>query len=270
MTQPTSDDASGTTGGGPPPVDTPDELTPAWLTDALRAGGLAATVDRVRHAPVGTGQMSGCFRLTLDYARGDGPRHLVAKLPSADPEVRRNGAATYVTEVGFYRDIAPTVSVRAPRCWYAVGDIDRAAFVLLLDDMAPAEPGNQITGCDVEQARAAIVNLAGLHGPRWCDDSLKEITGLAPFGADSAEGIGMGFAMTVEPFIERYATPGADADVLPHVRASCRGVGRRARRPLHARARRLPPRQPALRSRRRRSLVRRRRLAARRGRAAGA
>ena len=214
MTQPTSDDASGTTGGGPPPVDTPDELTPAWLTDALRAGGLAATVDRVRHAPVGTGQMSGCFRLTLDYARGDGPRHLVAKLPSADPEVRRNGAATYVTEVGFYRDIAPTVSVRAPRCWYAVGDIDRAAFVLLLDDMAPAEPGNQITGCDVEQARAAVVNLAGLHGPRWCDDSLKEMTGLAPFGADSAEGIGMGFAMMVEPFIERYATQGADADVL--------------------------------------------------------
>jgi len=86
--------------------------------------------------------------------------------------------------------------------------------VLLLDDMAPAEPGNQITGCDVEQARAAVVNLAGLHGPRWCDESLEEITGLAPFGADSAEGIGMGFAMTVEPFIERYATPDADADVL--------------------------------------------------------
>jgi hypothetical protein len=213
VAQSSTDDISGPT-GGPPPVDTPDELTPAWLTEALRASGLAVTVDRVAHEPVGTGQMSGCFRLTLDYARGDGPRRLVAKLPSADPDVRRNGAATYATEVGFYRDIAPTVSVRAPRCWYAVGDIERAAFVLLLDDLAPAEPGNQITGCDVEQAHAAVVNLAGLHGPRWCDESLKEITGLAPFGADSAEGIAMGFAMTVEPFIERYATPDADAAVL--------------------------------------------------------
>jgi aminoglycoside/choline kinase family phosphotransferase len=214
MTWSTGDDGPGTFGSGPGPVDTPDELTPPWLTDALRAGGLAATVERVTHVPVGTGQMSGCYRLGLDYSEGEGPRRLVAKLPSADPQVRQNGAATYVTEVGFYRDIAATVSVRAPRCWYAVGDAARAAFVLLLEDMAPGEPGDQITGCDVGQARAAVVNLAGLHGPRWCDESLRAITNLAPFGADSAEGIGIGFGMTVEPFIERYDTPDADAQVL--------------------------------------------------------
>ena len=65
------------------PVDTPEELTPEWLTGALAA--LGATVSAVSFEPVGTGQMSTCYRLDLEYSAGDGPATLVAKLPSADP-----------------------------------------------------------------------------------------------------------------------------------------------------------------------------------------
>jgi hypothetical protein len=203
------------------PVDTPQELTPAWLSDALRAAGNDATVSDVTFVPVGTGQMSGCYRLTLRYAAGDGPATLVAKLPSPDPQVAEGAGATYATEVRFYRDIAPTVAVRAPQCLCAVFSDEGKRFVLLLEDMAPAEQGDQIAGCTLEQAFDAVVNLADLHGPRWCDESLHRITGLAPFGADAAEGMGIGFGMAIEPFIERFHTPVEDADVLrafaPHV-----------------------------------------------------
>jgi hypothetical protein len=197
-----------------PPVDTPDELTPAWLTAALRAGGLDATVSDVSHAAVGTGQMSSCYRLTLQYSTGHAPASMIAKLPSPDPQVREGGATTYATEVRFYRDVARTVAVRAPECYCAVASDDGKSFVLLLEDMAPAEQGDQIAACSAVEARDAVVNLAGLHGPRWCDESLRGIEGLAPFGADAAEGMGLGFGMMVEPFIDRYGTPEADAEVL--------------------------------------------------------
>jgi hypothetical protein len=204
------------------PVDTPEELTPGWLSDALDA-----TVSEVSFEPVGTGQMSSCFRLTLDYSAGTGPPTLVAKLPSPDPQVREGGATTYATEVRFYRDIAGTVAVRAPECYFALVGDGGKSFVLLLEDMSPAEQGDQIAGCSVEQARDAVVNLAGLHGPRWNDASLHSITGLAPFGAEAAQGMGIGFGMMVEPFIERFDTPRDDADVLrafaPHVAHWMRG-----------------------------------------------
>jgi hypothetical protein len=191
------------------PVDTPEELTPAWLSDALDA-----SVNEVSFEPVGTGQMSSCFRLHVTYSAGEGPSALVAKLPSSDPQVREGGAMTYLTEVRFYRDIARTLAVRVPECYCALASDDGSSFVLLLEDMAPAVPGDQIIGCGVEQARDAVLNLAGLHGPRWNDESLHAIEGLTQFGPDAAEGVGIGFAMSVEPFIERFRTPDDDADVL--------------------------------------------------------
>ncbi len=80
----------------------------------------------------------------------------------------RNG---YRSEVGFYRDIASTVDVATPRCWYAAITDDSLAFTLLLDDLSPRVPGVQAAGCTIEQARLAVANLAALHAGRWNDES---------------------------------------------------------------------------------------------------
>ena len=101
--------------------------------------------------PVGTGQMSGCYRLSLRYSAGDGPATLIAKLPSPDPAGPRRRRDTYATEVRFYRDIASTVAVRAPECSCAVASDDGKSFVLLLEDMSPAEQGDQIAGCTLSR-----------------------------------------------------------------------------------------------------------------------
>lgn len=155
------------------------ELTPAWLSDVL--GG---RVDAVRAEPVGTGQIGTCHRLHLD---GEGvPATVLAKLPAVDPAARELLAGVYRTETIFYAEVAPTVAIRVPACHHAAMSTDSGDFVLLLEDLAPAVQGDQLVGCSADQARDAAVNLAGLHGPRWCDPTLLDLDGVTLTDAEGA------------------------------------------------------------------------------------
>ncbi|TDC68576.1 DUF1679 domain-containing protein [Actinomadura sp. GC306] len=188
---------------------TPDELTPDWLS-----GVLDARVDGVAADPVGTGQIGACFRLTL--TGDDGPGRLVAKLPAADPAARALLGGAYRTEVLFYRDIAPTVAIRTPRCHHAAIDHETFDFVILLEDLAPAVQGDQLAGCPPRRAGACMTALAGLHGPRWCDDSLLGVDGLHHNTAADADTLAEVYAPAVETFIDRFGDRlhPADRDTL--------------------------------------------------------
>ncbi len=48
-------------------ISDPAELSPEWLTAALRCSGLDVTVDSLRSEPVGTGQMAHNERIQLTY-----------------------------------------------------------------------------------------------------------------------------------------------------------------------------------------------------------
>lgn len=143
------------------------------MTDALRAHGFRADVSDVSFGPIGTGQMADSFRIQLTYAGSREsdpapPSSVVLKMHAEDPLSREAGrGGAYGSEVRFYTKLAPTLSVRAPACFYASLPDESHRFALLLDDPAPAEQGDQLEGCSVKQARAAVINLAGLHGPRW-------------------------------------------------------------------------------------------------------
>ncbi len=146
------------------------DLDSTWLSAAL-----GREVTLISAEPVGTGQMGTCYRLRLDEA--DGTSTVLAKLPTLDQAGREMVAGIYQCEVRFYTVVAPTLDVRVPECFYGVA-LDSGDFTLLLEDLAPAEQGDQIAGCTPAQARAAVINLAGLHGPRWCDSTLTNIEGL--------------------------------------------------------------------------------------------
>ena len=188
-----------------------EQLTPEWVSSAL-----GTRVNSVRAEPVGTGQIGTVVRLHLD---GVAPATVLAKLPAADPAARAMMAGVYRTEGRFYAELAPTLAVRAPRCLHA-GIADDAAttgdVVLLLEDLAPRRQGDQLAGCTPDQARAAARNLAGLHGPRWCDATLLDIDGLTLNGPDDAALLAELFAPAVDLFLERLGdrvTP-ADAATL--------------------------------------------------------
>ena len=152
-------------------ADTPELLTPAWLTDALAPTGLleGASVVDVALTPVGTGQMCDSFRLALTYDRPTtAPPSVVAKQPAADPTSRTTALQlrSYEIEVRFYQQLAPALPIRTPHVFHASIDVATAAFVLLLEDLAPARQGDQLAGCSVAEATVAVDELVKLHAPR--------------------------------------------------------------------------------------------------------
>lgn len=158
-----------------------DAIDGAFLRDVLATGhpgGTLATPAVVRREAVGTGQMSASTRCTLAWPDGaQGPRSVVCKLPSANPRSRETGRLmrTYEVEVSFYRELAPTVAIRTPRCHFAALDPDTHDFLLVLEDLAPACQGDQVAGCTVAEAALAMDELAKLHAARWGDPATARI-----------------------------------------------------------------------------------------------
>ena len=145
-------------------------LDDAWWSELFATPVTAAEPTRIGDGLVG---MNLRYRLT-----GEGvPASVVVKLASDDPTSRATGTAlrNYEREVKFYGEIAATVEVRAPRCHFADWHETTGDFVIVLEDMAPAEQGNQIAGCSIEHARVAVAELARLHGPRWNDPTLWDV-----------------------------------------------------------------------------------------------
>ena len=154
------------------PVERPDDLTADWLTRTLGAGRVGAfTVERI-----GTGQMSECYRVGLDYAEGDGPASVVLKVAASDPMSRGTGQALglYEREVQFYSDIAPRLGGPVAHCYHASYQPETGIFTLLLDDAAPAVVGDEIRGASIEDATLALTQLGRLHAPLIGSASLSE------------------------------------------------------------------------------------------------
>jgi aminoglycoside/choline kinase family phosphotransferase len=191
-----------------PIADTPDALTPSWLTEALRRSGLDVTVTRVTQQPVGTGQMCDSIRLVLDYARpGDAPSSIVAKLPAADETSRATALAlrSYEAEVRFYQELASDLAIRTPAVHHADIDVETASFVLLLEDLAPARQGDQLLGCTAEEAEVALSELVHLHAARWADPGLPSLDWLDRDHEVGQQGLLMLLPMLWDGFRERYA-----------------------------------------------------------------
>jgi aminoglycoside phosphotransferase (APT) family kinase protein len=160
-----------------PDIRRPEAVDAAWLTAALQANGVDAVVAAFEAQAVGTGQIGDTVRFRLRYARGQGPDSLVGKFPSADPVSFSAGVGlgNYAREVKFYRSLAATAGIATPR-WY-VAEVEDATgeFVLLMEDLAPAEQGDQLKGVTLEQARAVVDEAAKLHASHWQDPALEEL-----------------------------------------------------------------------------------------------
>lgn len=185
-------------------LETVDAITPEWTTAILEENGIATTVGHVTTEAVGTGQMSSCYRLFIAYDAGQGPDRLIVKLPASDPASRAAGRLGYRCETTFYREIANRVDVQVPQCYFAAMNERGDGFTLVLEDLAPAQPGDQIAGCSVDQARAAAVNVAGLHAPTWNDPSLRELDWLIPDFAANADAAAPLLVDATKQFLARY------------------------------------------------------------------
>jgi hypothetical protein len=170
--------------GGPGIIRRPEAVDARWLTEALQGRGVDAVVEGFEARPIGTGQIGDSVRFTLRYARqgDDAPASVVGKFPSADPVSFATGVAlgNYAREVHFYRELAAGARISTPFWYLAELDEPTGEFVLLMEDLAPAEQGDQLAGVSLDQARAVIDEAAKLHASHWQDpwlDTLPWVSG---------------------------------------------------------------------------------------------
>jgi hypothetical protein len=141
----------------------PGDLTTAWLSEVV-----GAEVSSFTSTPVGTGQVAETSRIELAYATGhSGPPAVVVKFASTDERSRSAAAMVraYEIEVSVYAQLPPLPGV--PRSLLAVRDAETNEFTLVLEDLSPCTPGDDIAGTDLATARECLRALAKLHATGW-------------------------------------------------------------------------------------------------------
>lgn len=157
---------------------TPDALDAGRLTEYLRQGGYLTDgeVSSFEHQIIGTGKMGDNARITPTYS-GDAqnaPDTLVGKFPSANAATREAAGAggAYYNEVMFYRELAPMTAMCTPNIYGSELSEDRTEFLLLMEDMAPAEPGNNLVGATRAQAELALPQAARLAAAFYGNEAI--------------------------------------------------------------------------------------------------
>ena len=166
------------------------DLTADFLNRALAGHLDGSAVDTVETERVGTGQVSDTYRMRLTYSGGGQnlPPTLIAKVPAADAASRAAARSfrTYEIEASFYAELAPGLPVSLPACFYAAYDAEPDEYVVVLEDLAPAQPGDQLIGLSADEAAAAIAELAALHAAGWGSPELAALPWLNRASPESA------------------------------------------------------------------------------------
>lgn len=152
-----------------------DELTAEWLSTVLGRPVEVMRVDRLAEDSAFAAQL---FRLHLtgDSTTEDFSSTVIVKLPvGADNPARQilDGFHAYDREVAFYRDVVGRgATVRTPRARFVAHDPDSHDFVLIIEDLAPLEAADQLSGLSMAQAETIIDALAEFHCWAWENDNL--------------------------------------------------------------------------------------------------
>jgi hypothetical protein len=165
-----------------------------------------AEIDAVDLEVLGTGVgfAGDLSRLHVSYAAGSGPATMVAKIPTSIDD-NRNGSemlGVYEREIRMYADVLPCLDVPAPRLYYAdvepnpewekqMESVRRGErlplwllrfvawvlqrfhkpeprpSVLILEDLAPAEIGDQVAGASLARVATVLDEAARLHAATW-------------------------------------------------------------------------------------------------------
>jgi hypothetical protein len=124
----------------------------------------------------GQGFVGRLFRCSIAYDREvpTAPKTLIAKFPT-DHMGRRSlfdEFGLYEREVRFYRQLRDETPMPTPLCFFSERDPATGDFAILLEDVAPAAPGDPLVGCTVEEARAAVDLISRMHLKWWQDETL--------------------------------------------------------------------------------------------------
>jgi Ser/Thr protein kinase RdoA (MazF antagonist) len=141
-----------------------DDVTPAWLTEAM---GLAVTSAKAEQIGVGIGVSSALYRVRLS---GSGcPETVVVKLPALAEEAVFTSTVLrmYLREAAFFTELAHQAPLRVPACHHATIDAETSQFVLVMEDLGELRVVDQVKGMEVAAAEQAVDGLAAWHATWW-------------------------------------------------------------------------------------------------------
>jgi aminoglycoside/choline kinase family phosphotransferase len=167
----------------------PEEITVVWLNGVLRDAGVltddALEAVEVQPTTAGFGIVGSHARLHLSYTKPlpDAPQSLFAKFSSDNPSVRAryHKFGHYEREVCFYRDVAPQITLRIPRCYFAAMNADSGESLVLLEDLTAGRAGDNLVGCSTQEAERLFRQIAAFHAQWWGNPFLSHWKWLAGF-----------------------------------------------------------------------------------------
>ena len=192
---------------------TMDDITPEWLTSALRAGGRAGdcTVTAIEKVTIGQGVgiLGELARLTPTYSAAgpNTPKTLIAKIPTADPGGR--GIAQmlgfYEKEVRFYAEVGDTIGVRTAHNYFAAGDPANVRYVILMEDLGGLALGDQVAGASVDECRLLVAEIARLHARWWTTPALDALDWLPAVNSPIIKFSALAYAQALGPCLENFS-----------------------------------------------------------------
>ena len=187
------------------------DITPEWLTTALRANGYcSSTVSSAEKVTIGQGVgiLGELARVTLTYSAPEAkaPKTLIAKIPTSDPGGK--GIAEmlgfYEKEVRFYNELTNTVGVRAARSYFAGGEPANIRYVVLMEDLGALPIGDQVNGASAEECRVLVCEMAKLHARWWNSAELAALDWIPPINSPQIKFAALAYAQSLEPFMQKF------------------------------------------------------------------
>jgi hypothetical protein len=162
-------------GGQPLPI-TLEEITPEWLTGAVRTRAPGATVKALEIADLNRGTCTKIrLRLDLDEAgRAAGIGETVIVKGGFEPH-SPDWYDMHEKEARWYRDVLPVLPLRSPACWFADFDPGRPQGLIVMEDLSR----RGVTFCSglvphgFEAVARRLSALAAYHARTWGSPELE-------------------------------------------------------------------------------------------------
>lgn len=196
-----------------------EEITPDWLTRALRIRHPGVTVRDCSVIDMIRGTCTK-IRLALDLDEAGKAAGIpdTVYLKGGFEEHSRNLVFVLRTEALGYRDLMGGGELRTPQCYYADWDEDRAQGIVIMEDLSRrgVRFGDPLQPCTHDEVAATLGLLAHYHARTW------------EFPADRRDGK-LGWVETAAPFTRPSLQPLLEPEVWNGYAALPRGAAASAR-----------------------------------------
>jgi hypothetical protein len=156
---------------------TVDEITPEWLTLALRESGAINTefIQDFDATSVGGDRgVSGLiYRIEPKYSRGGGgPTSVIAKFASDQKAMREWVKGAYGIELRVFRDLDDQIGIRIPRSYFGTIEPDSGYFCLLMEDLGRLREVELDVDPNQVDAVHVVESAARMHSRWWNNPDL--------------------------------------------------------------------------------------------------